>query len=53
MVCKGGWEAKTIDQLKKRIIKKLKEIDIQVVQAMLSGIGHQLRKIEDIIVCTI
>ncbi len=34
MVYAGGWEAKNIDQLKKRIAKKLNELDIKVVQTM-------------------
>ena len=46
MMYEGGWEAKTIDQLK-RINKKLKEIDMEVVQCMFSGIRKQLRKIAD------
>ena len=47
MVYEGEWEAKTIDQLKRRINKKLKEIDMKVVQSMFSGIRKQLRKIAD------
>ena len=47
MVYDGGWEAKTIDQLKRRINKKLKEIDMEVVQCMFSDIRKQLRKIAD------
>jgi transposase len=47
MVYDQGWEAKNIDQLKRRIIKKTKEIDMKVVQAMFSGIRKQLRKIAD------
>ncbi|CAF3429238.1 unnamed protein product [Rotaria socialis] len=47
MVHDNGWEAKSIDQLKRRIIAKLKEIDLKLVQTMLSGIRTQLRKIAD------
>ncbi|CAM4799958.1 unnamed protein product [Rotaria magnacalcarata] len=47
MVYDEGWEAKTINQLRRRIAKKLKEIDIKVVQQMFSGIRRQLRKIAD------
>ena len=47
MVYEGGWKAKTIDQLKRRINKKLKEIDMEVVQCIFSGIRKQLRKIAD------
>ena len=47
MVYDEGWEAKTIDHLQRRIAKKLKEIDIKIVQQMFSGIRKQLRKIAD------
>ncbi len=47
MVYDQGWEATNIDQLKRRIMKKMKEIDMKVVQAMFSGIRKQLRKIVD------
>ena len=40
-----GWEAKTINQLKRRIQTKLKEVDMTSVQAMFSSILQQLRKI--------
>ena len=36
-----------MNQSKKRIMKKLNELDIKVVQSMLLGIGKQLRKIAD------
>ena len=48
MVYDEGWEAKTIDHLQRRIAKKLKEIDIKIVQLMFSGIRKQLRKIAGI-----
>ncbi|CAF3891969.1 unnamed protein product, partial [Rotaria magnacalcarata] len=47
MMYEGGWEAKTIYQLKRRIAKKLKEIDIEVFQATFSSVRKQLRKIAD------
>lgn len=47
LVYAGGWEAKNIDQLKRRIVKKLDEVDIEVVQTMFSGIRKQLRRIAD------
>ena len=43
----GGCEAKTIDQLKRRIQQQLKEIDMKSVQVMFSSIKKQLRKIAD------
>ncbi|CAF3738296.1 unnamed protein product [Rotaria socialis] len=43
----GGLEAKTIDQLKRRIQQQLKRIDMKSVQAMFSSIRKQLRKIAD------
>ena len=43
LIYAGGWEAKSIDQLKKRVTKKLNEVDIKVVQTMFSGIRKQLR----------
>ena len=47
MVYDERWEAKTIDHLQRRIAKKLKEIDIKIVQQMFSGVRKQLRKIAD------
>ena len=47
MVYDKEWKAKTIDHLQRRIAKKLKEIDIKIVQQMFSGIRKQLRKIAD------
>ncbi|CAF3262830.1 unnamed protein product [Rotaria socialis] len=43
----GDWEAKTIDQLKRRTQQQLKRIDMKPVQAMFSSIRKQLRKIAD------
>ena len=47
MVYDQGWEARNIDQLKRRIMKKIKEIDMNVVQTMFADIRKQLRKIAD------
>jgi len=47
MVYEQGREAKNIDQLKRRITQKMKEMDMKVVQTMFSGIQKQLRKIAD------
>ena len=47
IVYAGAWEAKNINQLKKRIMKKLNELDIKVVQSMFLDIRKQLRKIAD------
>ncbi|CAF1652716.1 unnamed protein product [Adineta ricciae] len=46
MVYSDGWEAKNIDQLKRRI-KKVKEVDIKIVQTMFMDIPKQLRRIAD------
>ena len=47
MVYAGAWEAKHINQLKKRIMKKLNELDSKVVQSMFLDIRKKLRKIAD------
>ena len=47
LVYAHGWEAKSIEHLKRRIVKKLREVDIKVVQAMFSDIRKQLRRIAD------
>ncbi|CAM4837343.1 unnamed protein product, partial [Rotaria magnacalcarata] len=47
MVYDDGWEAKIINQLRRRIARILKEIDINIVQQMFLGIRKQLRKIAD------
>ena len=47
MIYAGAWEAKNINQLKKRIMKKLNELDIKVVQSMFLDIRKQLRQIAD------
>ena len=45
-VYEGGWEAKTEQQLKRRISQKIKSIDLVVIQSMMKGINGKLRKIE-------
>ena len=47
MVYAGAWEAKNINQLKKRIMKKLNKLDSKVIQSMFLDIRKQLRKIAD------
>ena len=47
MVYAGAWQAKNINQLKKRIMKKSNELDIKVVQSMFLDIRKQLRQIAD------
>ena len=47
MVYTGAWEAKNINQLKKRIMKKLNELHIKVIQSIFLDICKQLRKIAD------
>ena len=46
-VYEGGWEAKTELKLKRRIYQKIKQIDMKVVQHMMTTIRTKLRKIED------
>jgi transposase len=46
-VYEGGWEAKNQQQLTNRIKSKLKQIDLNIVQAMICDIRKKLRKIED------
>lgn len=38
MVYDQGWEAKNIDQLQRRIVAKMRQIDRNFVQAMFSAI---------------
>lgn len=47
LVYDGGWEAKTESQLIGRIKRKLREVDQDVVQAMMKSIRPMLRKIEE------
>ncbi|CAF4988857.1 unnamed protein product, partial [Rotaria sp. Silwood1] len=46
-VYEGGWEATTELQLKQRIRKKIKEVDMKVVSNMMNTIRTKLRKIEN------
>ncbi len=46
-VYEGGWEAKTQQQLVKRITLKLKDFDINFLQNLMSGIKIKLRSIAD------
>lgn len=46
-VYENGWEAQNHQQLIRRIKRKLKEIDVSVVQNMILGVPKILRKIED------
>jgi transposase len=46
-IYEGGWEATTELQLKRRIYQKIKQIDMKVVQHMMTSIRTKLRKIED------
>ena len=47
MVYGQEWEAKNINQLKRRIMQKIKKIDINLVQMMFLHIKKQLRKVAD------
>lgn len=47
LVYDQGWEAKTEQQLISRIQRKLKEVDIEVIQEMMGKVRRALRKIED------
>lgn len=47
LVYDGGWEAKSEQQLIGRIKRKLKEVELSVVQTMIDTIRPILRKIED------
>lgn len=46
-VYSDGWEAKSSQQLKRRIQSQLKKIDLNVVQSMMRTVKSKLRKIED------
>jgi len=47
LVYADGWEANSEKQLRMRINRKLKEVTIDVIQAMMRNIKSKLRKIED------
>lgn len=46
-VYEHGWEAKSTEELKKKIKSSVKKIDMNVVQSMIGGIKHKIRLIED------
>ena len=46
-VYKGGWHAQNLEQLEKRIRRKLKEFNVKNLQGMFEGIRSKLRKIAD------
>jgi transposase len=46
-VYENGWEATTAQQLKSRIIRCAKKVDLKVVQTMMERVPIILRKIED------
>ena len=43
MVYKNNWRAKTLHQLRLRISKCLRELDLAEIQRMMSSIGRKLR----------
>ncbi len=47
LVYEGGWEAKTEQQLIRRIESKLKEIDLKFLQTLMGGVKTKLRSIAD------
>lgn len=46
-VYENGYEAKSAAALKRRIVQKLKEVDLSVVQRMMCKVRQKLRKISD------
>ncbi len=42
-VYEGGWEAKSKEQLKRRIRKKIKEFSLNDLQSLMGGIKRKLR----------
>ena len=44
LVYEKNWEATTVKQLERRIRKKLKEIDITLLQSMMEKVKSNLRK---------
>ena len=44
LVYEKNWEATTVKQLERRIRKKLKEIDITLLQSMMEKVKNNLRK---------
>ena len=49
----GGWVATNKNQLENRIKRKLKEINLNLVQSMMSGVRKKSRKIEDKVVFSV
>lgn len=47
LVYSDGWEATSCKQLKTRIRKRVKDVDLEVVQNMLKKVPTKLRKIEE------
>lgn len=46
-VYNGGWEAQNEDELRRRIYRKVREIDVNVVQNLMLGVRRKLRLVED------
>ena len=46
-VYNGGWETTNSQQLINRIERKVKQVDLKVVQTMMNDVRSKLRKIED------
>ena len=46
-VYEDGWEAKSEDQLSRRIKSKLQEFDVNLLQGLMKGVKGKLRKIAD------
>lgn len=42
-----GWEAKNQQELRKKIFKSIKKVDLNVVQKMMAGVKAKLRKMEE------
>ncbi|XP_050515006.1 uncharacterized protein LOC126890196 [Diabrotica virgifera virgifera] len=47
MVYNNGWEAQNEDQLRRRILQKFREIDLETVQRLIAHARPNLRAIED------
>lgn len=43
----GGWEAENEQQLRRRICRKIREIDIETVQGLMRDVPRRLRIVED------
>lgn len=42
----GGWQAENEEQLRRRIFRKIREIDVQAVQNLMIDVGRKLRLVE-------